>query len=78
MKITGIVLFWVGVVAILVCILALVSSWGNMLEPESAPIWQVLLYGTPIGFIFVVIGAILYFVGRSQSKKQKNQNSPLV
>ena len=72
MKITSIVLFWVGVVAILICVLSLVTYSGNMLEPESIPTWNVLIYGSPTGFLFMLIGAILYFVGRRQGKKQRS------
>jgi len=31
-----------------------------------------------IGCLFMLIGAILYFVGRNQTKKAKNQNSSSV
>ena len=70
-KTVGIILFWVGIAAILFCLLYFVTMVHNILEPESIPAVSVLFYGAVAGLLFILIGATLFFVGKSQEKKQK-------
>jgi Co/Zn/Cd efflux system component len=71
-KTAGSIFFWVGIAAILFCLLYFVTMVHNILEPEAIPAWNVLLYGSPTGFLFMLIGATLFFVGKRQEKKQRN------
>jgi uncharacterized membrane protein len=40
------------------------------MELASMPIWLILVIGVPIGFLLVLIVISLYFVGRSQQRRQ--------
>jgi hypothetical protein len=74
-KTKGIILFWVGVAAILISVLILISIEGVL--PDGAVELSISAFVGIAGFLFVLIGAILFFVGKSEVKKAKNQNIPL-
>ena len=80
-KVAGIILFWVGIVVIISCLI--LSAIAFMTNNEDEIIGAAVLFGAillPIIFISIIIliiGITLYFVGRSQAKKKKNQNIPL-
>jgi nitrate reductase gamma subunit len=75
-KITGIVLFWVGIAAILIFFLIAVSIGKEWYGSVLSYVLFASACGIIAGFLFVIIGTTLYSVGRSQAKKQKNQNIP--
>ena len=70
-KIAGIVLFWVGMATIIVSFLIFSSFVEDIREPESITPTSVSFFIAVGGIIFILIGATLFFVGRSQEKKQK-------
>ena len=72
-KITGIILFWVGIATILVCFLIAVSIGKEWYGSVLSDVLFASACGIIAGFLFVIIGAALYFIGRSQEKRQKNQ-----
>ena len=80
-QVAGIVLFWIGIVFLVIGII-----FGAITLDAGSPAGEIERTGQMeagfaafiacvIGFLFMLIGVILYFVGRSQIKKQKNQTS---
>ena len=73
-QLTGKVLFWIWIIGFVISIAVMFegcSRMTNMDDPEHFGIVIMgffILIGT---FPILVLGAILYFVGRSQEKKQK-------
>ena len=68
--IVGIRLFWVGIVAIIISVII------SLIVDFFSYVLLIALFGAIAGFLFVVIGAILFSVGKSECKKAKNQKSP--
>jgi divalent metal cation (Fe/Co/Zn/Cd) transporter len=76
-KFAGIALFWVGIVCAIISMMMLGVGFYylNSIEDSVAIYTEFIMLF--VAFVAIVIGGILYFVGRSQAKKQKNQNTPL-
>jgi hypothetical protein len=70
-----ILLFLVGPIGFLIsyCLFEAGRHSYEDIEQYGLPIMGLEL--ACISFIFIVVGIILFFVGRSQAKKQKNQNT---
>jgi hypothetical protein len=73
MKITGIVLFWIGVVELLISLILFIINRGIFNEDLTGIlIWFVNYLIAPTGFIFALTGAILYVVGKNRETMQRN------
>ena len=75
-KFAGIALFWVGLVCAIITMIVLGIGFYYLNSVEdSVAIYAgfIMLF---VFFLMIVIGATLYFVGRSQANKAKNQTSP--
>jgi len=78
-QVAGIVLFWIGIEFLIIGIIlgAITSGLGNDdLGLGLAFVTAVSVF--VISCLFLLIGIILYFVGRSQAKRAQKQNSSLV
>jgi len=82
-QVAGIVLFWIGIVFLVICVIfiAIIIDAGLPAgEIERTGIMEAgfAAFGAcVISCPFLLIGVILYFVGRSQAKRVQKQNIPL-
>ncbi|MFA5366981.1 MAG: hypothetical protein WC333_03810 [Dehalococcoidia bacterium] len=71
-KTASIIMIWTGVVGFIVSLIVFISLLSDIDNFEEAIVLFILM----VGFgLLTIIGAILFFVSRSQPKKQKNQKS---
>ena len=77
-KCIGVTMFWLGIAVAIISMMMLGIGfyYMNSIEDSIAIYIEFIIFF--IALVVTVIGAILYFVGRSQAKKQKNQNSSIV
>jgi hypothetical protein len=74
-KTDSLILFWVGIIGI---VMGFGFAWGtfssmpNMDTPEDFPIIIAGIIIGMVGCFITIIGALLYFVRRSQEKRQRN------
>jgi cation transport ATPase len=73
MTVTGIVFFWMGIAMILVSLLLCVLTGGGSWPEDFITGFFILVIGASAGLIFALVGAILYFIGRNQAKRQNLQ-----
>lgn len=78
-KIDGIILLAIGITGMVMGFFMVFGTMFNMPNMDTPEDIGPIFVGFPIfcvACLMAVIGATLYFVGRSQAKKQKNQNIP--
>lgn len=77
-KAAGVTLFWVGVVLVIITVIIFGMALYSVGIAYFAPYFWDCFIMLFIASLMIVAGAILYFVGRSEAKKAKNQKTPLV
>ncbi|MFA5055378.1 MAG: hypothetical protein WC562_04290 [Dehalococcoidia bacterium] len=79
-KTAGAILLAIGIAFLVIGIIfsvgALSSGGGELDRAFGMASGFVAFSAFVLSCLFMLIGLILYFVGRSQSKRQKNQNIP--
>lgn len=70
------VLFCIGILILIASIVMFIILMTSApVVREDFPLLGFLIFiGIMVALIFSAIGAILFFVGKSRNKKQKNQN----
>ena len=69
-KISGIMLLWGGIAAIIISFLIFSSFVEDIREPESIMPITISFFVALSGFVFMITGTSLYFVGKNQEKKR--------
>ncbi|MFA5367441.1 MAG: hypothetical protein WC333_06145 [Dehalococcoidia bacterium] len=70
-KIAGIIASVIGILGIILCTIIFIKAEGVLPSVDAFTGLFTGVLGIPISALILLIGAILFFVGRSQEKKQR-------
>ena len=71
-KTAGIILFWIGIVGIFFFLVAIYTCLSSGSDPDYIPLAMIAGAVLFISLPMAVVGASLFFVGKSEEKKQRN------